>query len=195
MITRCDWIGFTDPCYIHYHDTEWGVPVRDDRHLFEMLILEGAQAGLSWLTILKKRENYRTAYDSFDPEKIASYTDKKIQVLLANPGIVRNQRKIEASIRNAKVFLEIQKEFSSFSSWLWGFVNGVPTQGNYKTLNEVPVTTELSATISAALKKRGMSFVGPTIIQAYIQAVGLVNNHITSCFRFKECAGKNLALK
>lgn len=188
MINRCDWVGFTDPCYITYHDTEWGVPVHDDRQLFEMLILEGAQAGLSWLTILKKRNDYRIAYDNFDPQKVALYTDEKVEELLVNPLIVRNRRKIEASIRNATIFLEMQKEFGSFSSWLWAFVQGAQKQGNYQTLSEVPVTTEYSDAISSELKKRGMSFVGSTIIQAYIQAVGLVNNHITSCFRFKECA-------
>lgn len=186
---RCDWAGFTDPVYIDYHDTEWGVPVTDDRHLFEMLILEGAQAGLSWITILKRRDMYRAAYDNFDPAKVAAYDERKREALLADPGIIRNRRKIEASIRNAQVFLAIQQEFGSFSAWLWDFVDGKPVQSKYRTLSEIPVTSELSDRISANLKKRGMSFVGSTIIQAYIQAVGLVNQHITGCFRFSECAG------
>ena len=185
---RCDWAGFTDPVYIDYHDREWGVPVTDDRHLFEMLILEGAQAGLSWITILKRRDTYRAAYDNFDPAKVAAYDEKKKEALLADPGIIRNRRKIEASIRNAQVYLAMQTEFGSFSDWLWAFVDGKPVQGSYRTLSEIPVTSELSDRISAELKKRGMSFVGSTIIQAYIQAVGLVNQHITGCFRFSECA-------
>jgi DNA-3-methyladenine glycosylase I len=185
---RCNWAGFTDPVYIDYHDTEWGVPVTDDRHLFEMLILEGAQAGLSWLTILKRRDTYRKAYDFFDPATVAAYDDKKKAKLLADPGIIRNRRKIDASIRNAQVFLEIQEEFGSFSAWLWAFVDGKPVQGNYQTLSEMPVTTDLSDKISAELKKRSMSFVGSTIIYAYLQAVGVCNNHVTGCFRFSACA-------
>lgn len=187
-IIRCDWAGFTDPVYIDYHDTEWGVPVTDDRHLFEMLILEGAQAGLSWITILKRRDTYRKAYDNFNPKMVAAYDETKKAELLADPGIIRNRRKVEASVRNARVFLDMQKEFGSFSAWLWNQVDGRPIQGNYRTLSEMPVTSELSDRISAELKKRGMSFVGSTIIHAYIQAVGLVNHHVTGCFRFSECA-------
>lgn len=185
---RCNWAGFTDPVYIDYHDTEWGVPVTDDRHLFEMLILEGAQAGLSWITILKRRDTYRKAYDDFNPGKVASYDDKKKAELLADPGIIRNRRKVDASVRNAQVFLDMQKEFGSFAAWLWNHVDGKPVQGNFKTLSDMPVTSDLSDRISAELKKRGMSFVGSTIMYAYLQAVGVYNNHVTGCFRFSACA-------
>lgn len=179
---RCDWCG-TDELYIRYHDEEWGAPVHDERKHFEFLVLESAQAGLSWITILKKRENYRKAYDSFDPEKVACYDEEKINELLENSGIVRNRRKIEASIGNAKKFLEIQKEFGSFDRYIWGFVNGKPIINSYKTVSEVPATSELSDVISKDLKKRGFRFLGSTIIYAHLQAIGIINDHIDSCFR------------
>lgn len=191
-LSRCDWAGFTDPVYIDYHDSEWGVPVTDDRHLFEMLILEGAQAGLSWITILKRRETYRKAYDNFDPVKVAAYDDQKKAELLADPGIIRNRRKVDASVRNAQVFLDMQKEFGSFSAWLWSFTDGMPIQGDYQTLSDMPVTSDLSDRISAELKSRGMSFVGSTIMYAYLQAVGVYNNHVSGCFRFSVCASLHL---
>ena len=182
---RCEWC--TDlPLYMEYHDTEWGVPVYDDRKHFEFLVLESAQAGLSWLTILKKRENYRKAYDGFNPEKVAKYGQAKKQKLLADSGIVRNRLKIEASINNARLFLEVQKEFGSFSAYLWSFVGKKPVCGGWKTLAEIPATTELSDRIAKDMKKRGFRFLGSTIMYAHLQATGLVNDHLTSCFRFRE---------
>lgn len=182
----CGWSEGSD-LYNEYHDTEWGVPVFDDRKQFEFLVLESAQAGLSWLTILKKRENYRKAYSGFDPEKVARYSEKKKAALLADPGIVRNRLKIEASISNAKHFLELQKEFGSFSGYLWSFTGGKQVKGKWKTLAEIPARTELSDTIAADLKKRGFKFLGSTIMYAHLQATGLVNDHLTACFRYKEC--------
>jgi DNA-3-methyladenine glycosylase I len=182
---RCPWPGI-DETYIKYHDEEWGVPVHDDRKHFEFLVLEGAQAGLSWATILKRRENYRQAYDNFDPAKVAKYDDAKVAELLANAGIIRNRKKIESSIKNAKCFLEIQKEFGSFDDYIWAFVDFKPVINSWKTLSELPATTELSDRISKDLKKRGFSFVGSTIIYAHIQAIGLVNDHLVSCFRYKQ---------
>jgi DNA-3-methyladenine glycosylase I len=169
-----------------YHDAEWGVPVFDDRKHFEFLVLESAQAGLSWITILKKRENYRKAYDGFDPAKVARYGLEKKEKLLADAGIVRNRLKIEASITNAQKFLEIQKEFGGFSNYIWGFTNGKPVVGKWKSLEELPVKTELSDTISLDLKKRGFKFLGSIIIYSHLQATGIVNDHIVSCFRYKE---------
>ena len=183
MKKRCEWVG-DDPLYIKYHDEEWGVPVHDDRVLFEFLILEGAQAGLSWLTILKKRENYRKAYHNFDVKKIARYTDKDRARLLADAGIVRNRLKVDASIRNAKGTLEIQKEFGSLDAYLWDYVGGTPIQNSWKSMSELPVKTEISDRMSKDLKKRGFNFVGSTICYAFMQAVGMVNDHTTDCFRY-----------
>ena len=182
---RCAWCG-TDPLYIEYHDSEWGVPVYDDATLFEFLILETFQAGLSWITILKKRENFREAFDNFDYKKIAKYTEDKQGELLLNAGIIRNKLKIKATISNAVAFMEIQKEFGSFSTYIWGFTNGKPIKNKAKNLTEVPATTELSETISKDLKKRGFKFVGSTVIYAHMQATGMVNDHITDCFRYNE---------
>lgn len=183
-LQRCAWAG-DDPLYQQYHDEEWGVPSYDDQHLFEMLILEGAQAGLSWITILKKRENYRKAFDNFDAKKMARYSDKKIEKLLQNPGIVRNRLKVNAAVTNAKLFLEIQKESGSFSDYIWGFVNGKPIVNKWKKLEEIPATTRESDAMSKDLKKRGFKFVGSTICYAYMQAVGMVDDHVVGCFRRK----------
>ncbi len=185
MTTRCEWAG-SDPFYLDYHDNEWGVPVHDDRHLFEMLILEGAQAGLSWITILRKRENYRKAFNNFDARKIAKYDDKKVAALLANEGIVRNRLKINATIENARSFLTIQKEFGSFDEYIWQFVNGSPKQNKWKSLKQIPAQTRESEAMSKDLLKRGFRFVGPTICYAFMQAVGMVNDHVVGCFRYKQ---------
>jgi DNA-3-methyladenine glycosylase I len=187
MLTRCAWPG-NDPLYVAYHDEEWGVPKHDDRRLFEDLVLDGAQAGLSWITILRKRENYRAAFDGFDPAKVAAYDEAKIGALLANPGIIRNRQKIRSAVRNAQAFLKIQEAFGSFDAYLWGFVAGRPVQNRWRSLAELPAQTPLSEAISKDLKKRGMSFVGPTIIYAFMQAVGMVNDHIVECFRYGEVA-------
>ena len=182
---RCEWCESSE-IYMKYHDAEWGVPVYDDQKHFEFLVLESAQAGLSWITILKKRENYRKAYDNFDPKKVARYTDAKKAKLMADPGIVRNRLKIESSINNAKLFLDIQKEFGSFSDYIWSFTKGKPVTGKWKELSEIPARTELSDTISADLKKRGFKFLGSVIMYSHLQATGIVNDHITSCYRYKE---------
>ncbi|MDR1747955.1 MAG: DNA-3-methyladenine glycosylase I [Spirochaetaceae bacterium] len=186
MKKRCIWASEGDPLYEEYHDSEWGTPVHDDIKLFEFLILEGAQAGLSWITILKKRENYRLAFDGFNPVKVAKYGEKKRAELMGNPGIVRNGRKIDSAIRNARVFLDIQKEFGSFDAYIWGFVGGKPVVHKFSAMGEVPPKTELSDIISKDLKKRGMNFVGSTILYAFMQAVGMVNDHTTDCFRYAE---------
>jgi len=189
-LKRCDW--HTDnELYIKYHDEEWGTPVYNDLIHFEFLVLESAQAGLSWLTVLKKRENYRKAYDGFDPEKVARYGEKKKASLLADPGIIRNRLKIEASINNAKHFLEIQKEEKSFSDYIWSFSKGKIITGKWKNVGEIPTTTELSDRIAADLKKRGFKFLGSTIMYAHLQATGIVNDHVTSCFRYKELMHEN----
>ena len=185
MKVRCTWSG-TDSLYIEYHDKEWGRPVHDDRKLFEMLILEGAQAGLSWITILRKRENYRNAYDNFDAKKIARYDQKKIKQLLANEGIVRNKLKIAASISNAGSFLEIQKEFGSFDAYIWRFVGGRAKRNAPKSLKEIPSTSRESDAMSNDLKRRGFKFVGSTICYAFMQAVGMVDDHTLDCFRKQE---------
>jgi DNA-3-methyladenine glycosylase I len=185
MKNRCTWAG-TDPIYITYHDTEWGVPLHDDRKLFEFLILEGAQAGLSWITILKKRQNYRNAFDDFNPHKIARYDSLKIKQLLSNPGIIRNKLKIEAAVQNARSFLSIQKEFSSFDAYLWQFVGGKTRKNHWKTISDIPACSAESEAMSKDLKKRGFKFVGPTICYALMQAVGLVNDHTLDCFRYSE---------
>lgn len=181
-VTRCGW-SVSDPLYTKYHDEEWGVPVHDDRKLFEMLILEGAQAGLSWITILKKRENYRKAFDRFNPKKIACYDARKKRELLSNAGIVRNRLKISSAISNAKAFLEIQKEFGSFDSYIWRFVDGKPITNRWVSLKDIPPKTSESDAFSKDLKLRGFRFVGSTICYAFMQAVGMVNDHITPCFR------------
>jgi DNA-3-methyladenine glycosylase I len=185
MKTRCEWCG-DDPLYVAYHDDEWGIPIHDDRLLFEFLILEGAQAGLSWLTILKKRENYRNSFHTFDYERIANYTEADVTRLLSDSGIVRNRLKIESAIKNARGVLGIQKEFGSLDSYLWRYVDGVPKQNTWKSMAEIPVKTELADLMSKDLKKRGFNFVGSTICYAFMQAVGMVNDHTTDCFRHKE---------
>jgi DNA-3-methyladenine glycosylase I len=185
MMKRCAWAG-EDPLYIAYHDSEWGVPVHDDLKHFEFLVLESAQAGLSWLTILRRRENYRKAYDNFDPRVVAKYKEDEIARLLEDPGIIRNRKKIEASINNAARFLEIQEEHGSFDSYIWRFTGGKPVVKRQKTVSQIPAKTRLSEKISSDLKSRGFKFIGPTIIYAHLQAVGLVNDHITSCFRYSE---------
>lgn len=182
---RCEWCG-TDPLYMEYHDDEWGVPAHDDRHLFEMLILEGAQAGLSWSTILNKREAYRKAFSGFDPEKVARFTDKRVARLLENPGIVRNRLKVASAVRNAGAFLEVVGEFGSFDRYIWQFVDGMPIQNRWKHLKELPASTPESEAMSKDLKKRGFNFVGPTICYAFMQAVGMVNDHVVGCYRHKE---------
>ena len=183
MDTRCAWVG-DDPLYIAYHDEEWGVPLHDDQRLFEMLILEGAQAGLSWITILRKRENYRLAFDHFDVETVARYDAAKIEELLANPGIVRNRRKIEATVQNAKAFLAIQEAFGSFDTYIWQFVGGQPIQNAWTSLSDIPAKTPESTAMSKDLRKRGFNFVGPTICYAFMQATGMVNDHVVDCFRY-----------
>ncbi len=185
MMTRCLWCG-TDPLYIAYHDDEWGVPVHDDRLLFEFLILEGAQAGLSWLTVLKKRENYRKAFHLFDCGTVANYTERDIERLLADSGIVRNRLKVESAIKNARGVINIQEEFGSLDSYLWRYVDGISRQNEWKLVSEIPVKTAISEMMSKDLKKRGFNFVGPTICYAFMQATGMVNDHTTDCFRHNE---------
>jgi DNA-3-methyladenine glycosylase I len=185
MPIRCAWAG-TDPLLVRYHDTEWGLPLHDDRRLFEFLVLEGAQAGLSWITILRKRENYRQAFDGFDPQRVAAYDAARIEQLLGNPNIVRNRRKIESAVRNARVFLEIQDEFGSFDAYLWHFVSGRPRINHWKTSGTVPAETPESHALSKDLIRRGCTFVGPTIAYAFMQAVGMVNDHTVDCFRYAE---------
>ena len=182
---RCEW-GTVSQLYIDYHDNEWGVPIHDDRTLFEFLILECAQAGLSWETVLKKRENYRKAFSNFDPVKVSRYSDKKVEALMGNKGIIRNSLKITSAINNAKRFLEVQKEFESFETYIWQFVNGKPITNRFKSIQEIPATTKESDAMSKDLKKRGFTFVGPTICYAHMQATGMVNDHIVGCFRYKE---------
>ncbi|MCI0437997.1 MAG: DNA-3-methyladenine glycosylase I [Chloroflexi bacterium] len=184
-IQRCEWAG-SDPLYVAYHDAEWGVPVHDDGKLFEFLLLEGAQAGLSWLTILRKREGYRTAFDGFDPVKIASYGDQDRVRLLSDSGIVRNRLKINATIQNARAFLAVLEEFGSFDAYSWRFVGGVTRRNAWKQMSEIPAQTPESEAMSADLRKRGFKFVEPTIIYAHMQATGMVNDHLTRCFRYDE---------
>ncbi len=184
---RCTWCG-DDPLYVAYHDKEWGVPVYDDASLFEFLILETFQAGLSWITILRKRENFRKAFDNFDYQKIARYDEKKYEDLMQDAGIIRNKLKIRATISNAQAFMEVQREFGSFSDYIWQFTEGKPIQNNFKSLKDVPAKTALSDRISKDLKKRGFKFVGSTVIYAHMQATGMVNDHVTDCFRFQEIA-------
>ncbi len=183
--TRCGWCG-DDPLYCHYHDNEWGVPLHDDRALFEFLILEGAQAGLSWITLLRKRENYRIAFDNFDAARIACYNASKIESLLHNPGIVRNRLKVNAAVTNAQKFLEVQNEFGSFNAFIWGFVDGKPKQNAWRSLADIPANTPESDAMSRELKRRGFKFAGSTICYANMQATGMVNDHTTDCFRYNE---------
>lgn len=186
MKKRCFWVT-NDPLYIEYHDKEWGVPVYDDDKLFEMLILETFQAGLSWIIVLKKRENFREAFDNFDYKKIINYSEDKYEELLKNEGIIRNKLKIKATITNAQAFIKTQEEFGSFSTYFWNYVNGKPIKNTFEKREDVPATTELSDRISKDLKKRGFKFVGSTVIYAFMQAVGMVNDHTTDCFRYEEC--------
>lgn len=183
-ITRCAWAANVKPYYQEYHDREWGVPVHDDRIHFEMLILEGAQAGLSWDTILKRRDNYRRAFHNFDPLKVSCLTDSELEKILTDPGIIRNRLKVFSTRKNALVFLEIQKEFGSFDNYIWGFVNGKPLQPKFQSVKDVPAKTEISDKLSKDLKKRGMSFVGSTIMYAHMQAIGMTNDHTSECFRY-----------
>ena len=185
MKNRCEWCG-TDPLYVKYHDEEWGVPLHDDNGLFEFLTLEGAQAGLSWLTILRKRDNYRNAFHGFDPRKIASYSAMDVQRLLADPGIIRNRLKIESAIRNARGVLAIKEESGSFDSFIWRYVDYQPIQNEWRSMAELPARTALSDRIGKDLKKRGFNFVGSTICYAFMQAVGMVNDHVVDCFRYRQ---------
>jgi len=186
MKDRCPWPSDNE-LMIKYHDTEWGVPLHDDRKLFELLMLDNAQAGLSWQTVLNKRENYRKAFDNFEPAKIARYDKREIASLLKNPGIIRNRLKVESAVTNARAFLDIQKEFGSFDAYIWQFVNGVPIRNRCKTLKDIPVTSPESDAMSKDLKKCGFKFVGSTICYAFMQSAGLVNDHLTCCFRYPQC--------
>lgn len=185
MTIRCSWCG-DDPLYMRYHDEDWGTPLHDDKKLFELIILEGAQAGLSWITILRKRENYRAAFDNFDPVKVASYDEDKITRLLENPGIVRNKLKVRSAVSNAKAFLEVQKEFGSFDTYIWQFTGGKTIKNTFEKMSEIPATSPESDAMSKDLKNRGFKFVGSTICYAFMQSIGMVNDHITSCFRYNE---------
>lgn len=184
---RCEWPG-NDPLYLAYHDREWGVPVHDDRKLFEMLILEGAQAGLSWITVLRKRENYRRAFDNFDPAKIAAYDEAKIATLLQDAGIIRNRLKVNAAVQNARCFLAVKDEFGSFDAYIWQFIGGKPKQNSFQQLKDLPAKTAEAEAMSKNLLKRGFKFVGPTICYAFMQAIGMVNDHVERCFRYHEIA-------
>ena len=190
MKTRCQWCG-DDPIYVAYHDEEWGVPLHDDQRLFEMLILEGAQAGLSWLTILRKRDSYRKAFRGFDCETVAAFTKRDLERLLADAGIVRNRLKLEAALKNAWGVLAIQEEFGSLDEFLWRYVDGVPLQNKWKSIAELPAQTALSVAMSKDLKRRGFNFVGPTICYAFMQSVGMVNDHTPDCFRYKALRGRD----
>jgi DNA-3-methyladenine glycosylase I len=185
-VKRCDWVNPDDPLMLRYHDSEWGVPVHDDRKHFEFLVLEAAQAGLSWSTVLRKREGYRRAFSGFDPEKVARYTAQRIERLLSNPEIIRNRMKIESAVRNAQAFLAIQESFGSFDAYCWGFVDGHPKLNRWKSMREIPATSAESDAFSKDLKRRGFSFVGSTVIYAHMQAVGMVNDHQARCFRHRE---------
>lgn len=183
---RCAWAAGGNDLLLHYHDTEWGVPERDDRALFEKLLLDGAQAGLSWQTILDKREGYRRAFDGFDPHAVARYGDEDVQRLLADPGIVRNRQKVRSAIANARAYLNLKEDLGSFSDYLWDWVDGEPVRNAWRSVDELPAQTETSNALSKDLKKRGFSFVGPTIVYAFMQAVGMVNDHLVTCFRYSE---------
>ena len=182
---RCGWCG-DDELYVDYHDREWGVPTHDDQKLFEMLILEGAQAGLAWITILRKREGYRKAFAGFDPKKVARFNDAKVARILENPGVVRNRLKVTSAVTNARAFLAIQKEFGSFDAYIWGFVGGKPRVNRFRSLADVPAETEQAEAMSRDMKKRGLKFVGPTICYALMQSIGMVNDHTTGCFRYRQ---------
>lgn len=184
-MNRCAWPG-AEPLYVDYHDQEWGVPVYEDQLLFAKLILDGAQAGLSWITILRKREGYYAAFDNFDPQKIAAYDEAKFEQLMGNPAIIRNRQKIRATIKNAQAYLQVVEEDGSFGDFLWSFVGGQPIQNAWSSLSQIPAKTAESEAMSKALKKRGFSFVGPTIVYAFMQAVGMVNDHVVDCFRYEE---------
>lgn len=190
--TRCGWCG-VDPLYVRYHDEEWGVPLHDDRRLFEFLVLEGAQAGLSWITILRKRENYRRAFAGFCPERVARFSGRDVARLLRDPGVVRNRAKVEAAVGNARAFLAVAERFGSFAAHQWRFVDGKPIVNRWKTLRRLPARTPLSDAFSVDLRERGFRFVGPTIVYAHMQAVGMVNDHLVSCFRHAELAGRPVA--
>jgi DNA-3-methyladenine glycosylase I len=192
---RCTWVNINDPLMVVYHDREWGVPVDDDRTHFEFLVLEAAQAGLSWSIVLRKREGYRRAFSQFDPEKVARYTDKRVQRLTADPAIIRNRMKIEAAVRNARAFLAIQEEFGSFNTYCWRFVDGQPKLNRWKTTREIPATSAESDAFSRDLKRRGFGFVGSTVIYAHMQAVGMVNDHLVDCFRHREIQRLIVALR
>lgn len=183
--SRCEWAG-SDPLYISYHDHEWGVPSFDDRHLFEMLILEGAQAGLSWITVLRKRERYRAVFDNFDMERVARYNTRKIATLLDDPGIIRNRLKVSAAVKNAQAAIKLRDQYGSLSAYLWQFVDGKPHQHHFRSLKDIPPSTPESEAMSKALKKAGCTFVGPTICYAFMQAVGMVNDHVVDCYRYRE---------
>ena len=183
---RCTWVSMENLLMVQYHDREWGVAVHDDRKHFEFLVLEGAQAGLSWSIVLKKREGYRRAFSDFDPEKVARYTEKRLQKLILDPAIIRNQMKIKATVRNAQAFLAVQKEFGSFDSYCWRFVDGRPKLNRWKAQGEIPATSRESDAFSKDLKQRGFTFVGSTVIYAHMQAVGMVNDHLVDCFRYRE---------
>jgi DNA-3-methyladenine glycosylase I len=185
-LIRCGW-SVSDPVYIEYHDREWGVPVRDDRRQFEFLVLESAQAGLSWLTILKRREGYTRLYEGFDPEKVARFDEARIQFMLRDTGIIRNRKKIESSVNNAQRFLELQEQYGSFCDYIWGFTDGKQVVHHFNDLSEIPATSSLSDTLAKDLKRRGFQFLGSTIMYAHLQATGLVNDHLLGCFRHKEC--------
>jgi len=186
LINRCEWC-LSDPIYMDYHDHEWGVPVHDDRKQFEFMVLESAQAGLSWLTILKRREGYRAQYAGFDAEQVARFDESRIEEMLLDPGIIRNRKKIESSINNAQRFLEVQEEYGSFSAYLWGFIDGKQVVNHFKNLSEIPATTPLSDQINKDLKYKGFRFIGSTILYAHLQATGLVNDHLVDCFRYHQC--------
>ncbi len=186
MATRCSWCG-TDELYVRYHDEEWGVPVHDDRTLFEFLVLEGAQAGLAWITVLRKREGYRAAFDGFDVGKVARYGDRKLQRLLQDPRIIRNRLKVHSARRNARAFLAVQEAWGSFARYMWRFIDGKPIRNRWKSMKDVPASTTLSDAVSRDMKQRGFSFVGSTIVYAHMQATGMVNDHIVDCFRHREC--------
>lgn len=184
--SRCGWVNTADPLYVSYHDEEWGVPVHDDRLIFEFFVLEGAQAGLSWSTVLKKRENYRKAFSGFDPAKVAKFDSLKVRGLLKDKGIIRNRAKVSSAVSNARAFLQVQKEFGTFDSYVWQFVGGTPKQNRWKSLAEIPAKSEESEALSIDMVSRGFKFVGPTICYAHMQATGMVNDHVVSCFRYSQ---------
>jgi DNA-3-methyladenine glycosylase I len=186
MKKRCPWVNLKDPVMLAYHDEEWGVPIHDDRKIFEFLVLEGAQAGLSWSTVLNKRENFRRAFAGFDPKRVAAFDENRVERMLSDPGIIRNRRKVESAVSNAKAFLKVQSEFGSFDSYIWSLVGGAPIRNRWKRLSQIPVTSPVAKKMSADLVKRGFKFVGPTICYSHMQATGMVNDHLVDCFRHSE---------